>query len=95
MDVDRTIHEPARLRILMILAGVEVADFAFMLETLGLTRGNLSVHMSRLEDAGYVKIKKSFNGKMPHTEYRMTPAGRNALTRYWQSMDEIRMMEGP
>ena len=77
----------------MILAGVEVADFAFMLGTLGLTRGNLSAHMSRLEDAGYVKIKKSFNGKMPHTEYRMTRAGHNALTRYWQSMDEIRMTQ--
>ena len=93
MDVDRTIHEPARLRILMILSGVEVADFAFMLEALGLTKGNLSSHMNRLEEARYVKIKKSFNGKMPHTEYRLTFVGRKALAGYWRSLDAIRAME--
>ena len=56
-DLDRVIHEPARLRILMILAGLDLADFNFLLSTLGLTNGNLSSHMDRLERAGYVKVR--------------------------------------
>lgn len=91
-ELDRTIHEPARLRILTILSGVDKADFKFLLTTLDLTRGNLSSHMARLEDAGYVKVVKSFNGKVPHTEYRMTRAGQKAITKYWRSLDEIRTL---
>ena len=89
MDLDRTIHEPARLRLMMILSGVEMADFAFLLAAIGLTKGNLSSHMSRLEQAGYVEIGKSFNGKVPHTEYRLTRDGRAALSDYWKSLDEM------
>ena len=66
-DLDRAIHEPARLRILMILSGVDLADFNFLLSTLGLSKGNLSSHVDRLESAGYVEVRKSFNGKIPHT----------------------------
>ena len=62
MEVDRIIHEPARLKIMMILSGVDAADFNFLLNTLGLTKGNLSGHMDKLEKSGYVMIKKSFNG---------------------------------
>jgi DNA-binding MarR family transcriptional regulator len=89
-DLDRIIHEPARLRILMILSGVDVADFNFFLETLGLTKGNLSSHMDRMEKAGYVEVIKSFKGKIPHTEFRLTPAGREALAAYWAGLDAIR-----
>jgi len=89
-ELDRIIHEPARLRIVMILSAVDEADFNFILSTLGLTRGNLSSHMDRLERAGYVSIIKSFNGKIPHTSYRMTETGREALSRYWKALDEIR-----
>lgn len=64
-DVDRVIHEPARLRILTILSGVDVADFNFLLMALGLTKGNLSSHMDKLEKSGYVDIK-GFNGRIPH-----------------------------
>ena len=93
-DLDRTIHEPARLRILTILSGVDVADFNFLLETLGLTKGNLSSHMDRLEKAGYVEVNKSFQGKLPHTEFRLTAAGREALAAYWAGLDAIRGMKG-
>lgn len=90
--LDRTIHEPARLRIAMLLSGVETADFNFLLSTLGLTRGNLSSHVDRLEQAGYVRVNKSFNGKMPHTGYRLTAAGRKALKAYWSGLERIRRL---
>ena len=89
-DLDRTIHEPARLRVLTILSGVDTADFKFLMTTLGLSKGNLSSHVSRLEDAGYVKVTKSFNGKIPHTAYKLTKTGRKALSDYWAILDEIR-----
>lgn len=91
-EVDRVIHEPARLRILTILTGVDVADFNFLLMALGLTKGNLSSHMDKLEKAGYVEIKKGFNGRIPHTEFSMTDAGRDALRSYWDELDAIRTM---
>lgn len=89
-ELDRVIHEPARLRIAMILTGVDLADFSFLLNMLGLSKGNLSSHMDKLESAGYVEVRKSFNGKIPHTAYRLTDAGRGALTAYWAALDEIR-----
>jgi DNA-binding transcriptional ArsR family regulator len=91
-ELDRVIHEPARLRILSILSGLDVGDFSFLLTTLGLTKGNLSSHMDKLEKAGYVNVKKSFNGKVPHTEFRITQVGRDALEQYWKDIDEIRQM---
>lgn len=91
-ELDRVIHEPARLRILSILSGLDVGDFSFLLTTLGLTKGNLSSHMDKLEKAGYVDVKKSFNGKVPHTEFRITQGGRDALEQYWKDIDEIRKM---
>lgn len=89
-NLDRIIHEPTRLRIMMILSGLDDADFNFLLSTLGMTKGNLSSHMVRLEEAGYVKILKSFNGKISHTGYRLTKTGRAALSKYWATLDEIR-----
>lgn len=91
-DVDRVVHEPARLRILTILSGADVADFQFLLNVLGLTKGNLSSHMEKLEAAGYVTVEKSFIGKTPHTDYRLTDEGRQALARYWKSLDSIRSL---
>ena len=92
-DLDRTIHEPARLRIVTILSGVDVADFNFLLQTLGLTKGNLSSHIDRLERAGYVDVTTSFKGKIPHTEFRLTSDGRDALAAYWESLDAIRALK--
>ena len=91
-ELDRIIHEPARLRILTILSGVDAADFNFLLNTLGLTKGNLSSHMDKLEKAGYVEIDKRFNGRVPHTEFTITMSGRDALDGYWRALDAIRDM---
>ena len=92
MEFDRIVHEPARLRIMMILAGVEQADFNFLLTTLSLTRGNLSRHMEKLESADYLKVKKSFKGKIPNTSYQLTQEGSKALAQYWENLDTIRRL---
>ncbi len=89
-ELDPHVHQPTRLRILMLLSGVDSADFTFLLKTLGLTKGNLSSHMTRLEEAGYIEVTKSFNGKIPNTSYSLTPKGRSSLERYWAAIDEIR-----
>jgi DNA-binding transcriptional ArsR family regulator len=81
-DIDRVIHEPARLMIAAILDAVEEADFQYLHQTTGLTKGNLSVHLSKLEEAGYVAIEKTFRGKIPLTVCRMTEKGREVLERY-------------
>lgn len=91
-DLDRIIHEPARLRILTLLSGVDEADFNFLLNTLGLTKGNLSSHMDKLERAGYVRVVKGFNGRIPHTDFSITEAGLQALQQYWDGLDSIRAM---
>jgi DNA-binding MarR family transcriptional regulator len=90
--LDRVVHEPARLQILMVLSGVEWADFPSLCRVLGLTRGNLSAHSSRLERAGYVQVNKSIIGRIPHTQYRLTPKGRRVLKEYWAAMDKIRRL---
>lgn len=89
-DLDRVVHEPVRLRILSVLAAVESADFNFLLTALGVTRGNLSVHADKLEQAEYIAITKGYNGKIPRTEYAITDKGRAALEQYWQTIDAIR-----
>jgi DNA-binding transcriptional ArsR family regulator len=90
LEPDPSIHQPTRLRIMMLLSGVREADFKFLLSTLGLTNGNLSVQAGKLEEAGYLAISKSFVGKIPHTRYRLTDLGRERLAEYWQEMDQIR-----
>ncbi|MHC4722502.1 MAG: transcriptional regulator [Planctomycetota bacterium] len=92
MEIDKIIHEPARLRIMMILAGLEQADFNFLLKTLSLTRGNLSRHVEKLESAAYLKVKKSFNGKIPNTSYQLTRKGSKALAQYWENLDAVRRL---
>lgn len=89
-DLDPHVHQPTRLRLLMLLSGVDSADFTFLLGLLGLTKGNLSSHMTRLEEAGYIKVAKTFAGKIPNTSYSLTPKGRAGLKRYWRAIDEIR-----
>ena len=81
-DLDRLIHEPARLMIVMILEGVGEADFLYLQREGGFTQGNLSSHLARLEDAGYVAIEKKFKGKLPLTVCRLTPGGRAAFAGY-------------
>jgi DNA-binding transcriptional ArsR family regulator len=87
--LDRVIHEPARLTLMALLSSVVSADFLFLLKESKLTKGNLSVQLSRLEEAGYVEVEKTFRGKIPHTEYRMTKEGRSAFKQYRKTLSSI------
>jgi DNA-binding transcriptional ArsR family regulator len=82
VDLDRVIHEPARLVIATILSVAESADFLYLQRETGLTKGNLSFHLSKLEEAGYASIEKTFRGKIPMTLVRLTPAGLRAYKDY-------------
>jgi len=86
LSIDRIIHEPARLMILAYLSAVESADFIFLLNQTGLTQGNLSFHLSKLEESDYVAIEKKFIGKRPHTMLSIKDKGRKALKEYLKTM---------
>jgi DNA-binding MarR family transcriptional regulator len=88
-DVDRMIHEPSRSIILAILSAVESADFLYLQRETGLTKGNLSVHLSKLEEAGYVSIEKTYRGKVPLTLCRLTPEGRKAFDAYRKQLKQF------
>ncbi len=88
-SVDRLIHEPSRFMIMAHLYVVESADFLFLMRQTGLTWGNLSSHLSKLEAAGYVAIEKEFLGKKPHTMLRITDEGRVAFQGYRQNMKQV------
>ena len=81
-EIDRIIHEPARLMVVSLLALVKEADFQYLHQSTKLTKGNLSVHLTKLEEAGYVAIEKTFRGKYPLTICRLTERGREALDEY-------------
>ncbi len=88
-DLDRLIHEPARLMIMTILASTENADFLYLERETGLTRGNLSSHLSKLEEAGYVKITKTYKGKLPLTICSLTGEGQKAFGAYRRQLQQI------
>ncbi len=81
-DPDRIIHEPARLKIMSVLSVAESADFTYLMGETALTRGNLSVQLTRLKDAGYIAISKEFVGNSPRTTASMTPEGKTAFDEY-------------
>jgi DNA-binding MarR family transcriptional regulator len=87
--LDRLIHEPARLLIVTILSTVASADFLFLQRETGLTKGNLSAHLSKLEEAEYVNIEKTFKGKLPLTVCKLTPSGKKALNQYRQQLQDF------
>ncbi len=87
--INRLIHEPSRLAIMAILHELKEADFLYLLNTTGLTRGNLSAHITKLEEAGYIQVEKKFVGKKPKTIYRLTEEGRKAFRAYINSMKDI------
>jgi len=89
LELDRVIHEPARLMIMSILAGAESVEFRFLEELSGLSKGNLSSHLAKLEAAGLVAVDKSFRGKRPLTTLRLTPSGRQALSDYRQRLARV------
>lgn len=86
VDIDRVIHEPARLALVSILATVKEADFLYLRRETGLTKGNLSSHLSKLEESGYVEIEKTYKGKLPLTICRLSEAGEKAFATYREQM---------
>jgi DNA-binding MarR family transcriptional regulator len=92
-SIDRLIHEPARLLVMGYLYVVKSADFLFLMRQTGLTWGNLSSHLSKLEAAGYIEVEKGFRGKKPHTMLRLTGKGRAAFDDYRGKMR--RVLEDP
>ena len=88
-DLDRVIHERMRLGIISALAANQALSFTELKKLLDTTDGNISVHARKLEDAGYLTCEKSFKGRMPLTEYRITAEGREALERYLNHMEAL------
>ena len=88
LKLDRVVHEPARLLILTLLVDANDMEFRFLEEISGLTKGNLSGHISKLEEAGYVEVQKFFRGKVPATSLKITRTGQNALRQYRKQLNE-------
>ncbi len=95
VDIDRLIHEPARLVIVATLYFVEAADFLYLLHETGMTKGNLSSHLTKLEAGGYVQIEKTYREKIPRTICRLSSAGRTAFSQYRARLKKaVSSMEG-
>jgi DNA-binding transcriptional ArsR family regulator len=94
-ELDRVIHEPARLVIVALLAGVHEADFLWVLRESQLTKGNLSTHLAKLEDSGYVEVEKTYKGKVPLTLLRLTRQGKSAFERYKKTLNGMLAKRSP
>src|SRR5437868_14719236 len=90
--LDRLIHEPGRLAILTVLSSVKGADFVFLQRATGLTKGNLSSHLTKLEDAGLVEIEKRFVRKKPNTNVALTPEGKTRLADHWNRLERMKSL---
>jgi len=88
-EVDRLIHEPARLKIIALLYVLDSADFTFLMSQTGMTWGNLSSHMTKLEEVGYLGVEKTFKGKRPNTMLKLTDKGRQAFQTYRKQMTQF------
>jgi DNA-binding MarR family transcriptional regulator len=89
MKVNRLIHEPARFSIMAQLSVMEEADFLFLSRRIGLTKGNLSAHMRKLEDESYIEVRKEFIGRRPHTVLSLTEEGRKAFQTYLSDLKNV------
>jgi DNA-binding HxlR family transcriptional regulator len=87
-DLDRVIHEPGRLMIVALLFAVERTDFLYLQHETGMNKGTLSSHLSRLEEAGYVAVTKTYRGKVPQTLLCLTSTGRKAFEEYRRKLKE-------
>jgi DNA-binding transcriptional ArsR family regulator len=92
--LDRLIHEPGRLAILTVLSSVTDADFVFLQRTTGLTKGNLSSHLTKLEDAGLVAIEKRFIRKKPNTNIALTALGKKRIAKHWEQLERLKQFSG-
>lgn len=89
VEIDKLVHEPARLKILAQLYVVESVDFLFLMRQTGLTQGNVSGHLGKLEEAKYISVKKKFIGKRPHTLISLTNKGKESFKKYVQNMKQV------
>jgi DNA-binding MarR family transcriptional regulator len=90
--LDRLIHEPARLAILTVLSSVKAADFIFLQRISGLTKGNLSSHLAKLEEGGLIRIEKRFVNKKPNTSVELTPVGRERIAEHWNQLERLKSL---
>jgi len=88
-SIDQVIHAPARLMVLSYLYVVDSVDYVFLMRLTGLTWGNLATHLNKLEEAGYIQIEKTFQGKKPHSTVSLTDQGREAFRAYKKSMQQV------
>src|SRR5262245_3858989 len=86
--LDKAVHEPARLAILTALSACRSAQFRFLQSITGLTQGNLSIHLTKLAEKGFIEIDKHFDGRYPATHVRLTAAGRRAIDGHWRQLDQ-------
>lgn len=89
-SLDRLVHDPTRLAILTALSACQRADFLHLQRITGLTKGNLSAHVSKLEQAGWVVVEKRFVGKKPTTLIALSERGRAAVDEHWRKLEELR-----
>jgi DNA-binding MarR family transcriptional regulator len=94
-ELDRLIHEPGRLAIMTVLSSVKDADFLFLLRATGLTKGNLSSHLAKLEEAGLIEIEKRFIRKKPNTSVSLTPLGRERIAEHWERLERLKSYASP
>ncbi len=92
LTLDRLIHEPGRLAILTVLSSVRDADFVFLQRTTGLTKGNLSSHLTKLEAAGLVEIHKRFIRKKPNTNVALTAVGKQRIAHHWDQLERLKTL---
>jgi DNA-binding MarR family transcriptional regulator len=90
VGADKLVHEPARLAVLTALSACKSADFVFLQRLTALQSGNLSQHLTKLEQAGLITLSKAFNGKYPQTTAQITKAGRTAIEEHWKRLDALR-----
>jgi DNA-binding transcriptional ArsR family regulator len=89
---DRLVHEPGRLAILTILLSVKEADFVFLQRTTGLSKGNLSSHLSKLEEGGLIRTEKRFVRKRPNTNVSITALGKKRTSHHWEQLEQLRTL---
>jgi DNA-binding transcriptional ArsR family regulator len=89
-SLDRLVHEPARMAILTVLAACDKADFVFLVNVTGLTKGNLSSHLTKLQQGGLVEAEKQLEGGYPVTYLKLTPEGRDRFEEHWRRLAHIR-----
>src|SRR3978361_1423070 len=95
LTLDRLIHEPGRLAIMTVLSTVKAGDFVFLQRATGLTKGNLSSHLTKLEDAGLVQIEKRFVHKKPNTNVALPAAGKKRIASHWEQLERLKNYSEP